>query len=341
VDSFGNVYFAGTTDSPDFPLKNPLQSSLNGGSSSGLDDAFVAKLDATGTNLLYSTYLGGSDEDRAQDVAVDTNGNAYITGTTDSADFPVTNAVQPVAGMDGDFNVQDAFVVKINPSGTALVYSTYLGGTSDEEGLGIAVDSHGDAYVTGFSDSQDFPLVHPYQSVVGGSFVTKIHDTPAPPNHDFAIQAILVPKDVTVSSNNPDGVTKRLVVRIQNRSDHSETIATFNNLTNLVELSTSGCDGDLPVLAQSIMNFPITMKPGATVNVLFDQLFESCEGDYTFSASLNGAALDGMPAANTNNDICPRPPTVTGGIVIDPGCGARNPDHTLGADVVTHVDVKN
>ncbi len=340
VDSFGNVYIAGTTDSPDFPLKNPLQPSLYGGSNSGFNDAFVAKLDPTGTNLLYSTYLGGSD-DRAQDLAVDTNGNAYITGTTDSADFPITNAVQPVAGVDANSDVEDAFVVKINPSGTALVYSSYLGGTRDDEGNGIAVDSHGDAYVTGFSDSQDFPLVHPYQSVVGGSFVTKIHDTPAPPNHDFAIEAILAPKDATVSSNNPDGVTKRLVVCIQNRSDHSETIATFNNLTNLVALSTSGCDGDLPVLAQSIRNFPITMKPGATVSVLFDQLFESCEGDYTFSASLNGAALDGMPAANTNNDICPRPPTVAGGIVIDPGCGARNPDHTLGADVVTHVDVKN
>ncbi len=132
------------------------------------------------------------------------------------------------------------------------------------------------------------------------------------------------------------------MVRLQNLSNHSDTIATFNNLTNLVALSVSGCDGDQPVLLQPTRKFPITLDAGATLRVAFSQLFESCAGDYTFSASLNTAALDGIPDSNTENDTCPRATVLAmDGTVIDPGCGTPNPDHTLGADVVTHVHVKN
>ncbi len=107
-------------------------------------------MDPTGTSLLYSTYLGGSVQDGGNAIAVDSSGNAYVTGFTQSADFPTANPLQ--ASLAGKNN---AFVAKLNPTGSALVYSTYLGGndqTYTDAGLGIAVDSSGNAYVTGQTD---------------------------------------------------------------------------------------------------------------------------------------------------------------------------------------------
>ncbi len=122
--------------------------------------------------LVYSTYLGGSDDDAAYDIAVDSAGNAYVTGVTTSINFPTANAIQPVLGGPAD-----AFVTKINADGSALVYSTYLGGSSDDVGQSIAVTSAGSAYVTGYTDSSDFPTVNPIQATNHGihdAFVTKI-----------------------------------------------------------------------------------------------------------------------------------------------------------------------
>ena len=109
-------------------------------------DAFVTKLNATGTALVYSTYLGGSGDDHGIVIAVDASGNAYVTGHTASSNFPTTaGAYQAVYG-GGRY---DAFVTKLNATGTALVYSTYLGGSGEDDGYGIAVDASGNAYVTG------------------------------------------------------------------------------------------------------------------------------------------------------------------------------------------------
>ena len=118
----------------------------------GGGDAFVTKLNPTGSALVYSTYLGGSSDDSGYGIAVDSAGNAYVTGWTDSTDFPTMNPLQAAYGGGGD----DAFVTKINPTGSALVYSTYLGGSGGDAGTGIAVDSAGNAYVTGHTDSTDF-----------------------------------------------------------------------------------------------------------------------------------------------------------------------------------------
>jgi hypothetical protein len=142
---------------------------------SGFGDAFVVKLDPSGTNLIYSTYLGGAFSDEAWSVAVDTNRNIYVIGRTASPDFPAVNPYQST--LRGPDNV---FVARLNASGTALDYSTYLGGFLTDEGYGIAVDHAGNAYITGLARSPDFP-VYPATNAavsvflsVGDVFVAKL-----------------------------------------------------------------------------------------------------------------------------------------------------------------------
>jgi hypothetical protein len=136
VDSAGNAYVTGQTDSSDFPTVNPLQSSLKGG-----QNAFVTKLNSTGSALVYSTFLGGSGNDSGIGIAVDSSGSAYVTGSTTSGNFPTVNPVQSQGN-----GIQNVFVAKLNPAGSALVYSTYLGGSTQfDEGHGIAVDASGNA----------------------------------------------------------------------------------------------------------------------------------------------------------------------------------------------------
>ena len=168
VDSSGNAYVTGQTDSTNFPTANAFQAAFGGGYRL---DAFVTKLNAAGSALVYSTYLGGSGEDSGQGIAVDSSGNAYVTGSTQSTNFPTANAFQAAFG-----GTRDAFVTKLNTAGSALVYSTYLGGSGNEYGNGIGVDSSGNAYVTGWTQSTNFPTANAFQAAFGGSgdaFVTK------------------------------------------------------------------------------------------------------------------------------------------------------------------------
>jgi hypothetical protein len=164
----GNAYLTGWTNSTDFPRLNAVQPTYHGGAY----DVFVTQLSASGSSLVYSTYLGGSDWDQAQSIAVDAQGNAYVTGQTSSLDFPVLNAFQPTLGGFGN----DAFVTKLNPTGSALVYSTYLGGSATDNGYRVAVDTDGSALVTGTTYSANFPKLNPYQPNLLGSndaFVTR------------------------------------------------------------------------------------------------------------------------------------------------------------------------
>ncbi len=136
VDATGNAYVSGSTESADFPI---TAGAFQTGLAALGADVFVTKLNPTGTALVYSTYLGGENTERACSIAVDTSGNAYVTGFTNSDNFPIASAFQPALGA-----VIDAFVTKLNPTGTALVYSTYLGvGDSNTAilGYGIAVDT--------------------------------------------------------------------------------------------------------------------------------------------------------------------------------------------------------
>lgn len=171
VDTAGNAYVTGTTTSPDFNTANPLQNTYGGGDF----DAFVAKLNPQGSALAYSTYLGGALSDNGNAIAVDNGGNAYITGVTGSTNFPRQNALQ-TENRGGT----DAFITKFNATGTALLYSTYLGGSNDDRGAGIIVDSIGTAYVTGATASANFNIQFPLFAYGGGTdvFVAKILSEP-------------------------------------------------------------------------------------------------------------------------------------------------------------------
>jgi hypothetical protein len=174
IDSSGNAYVTGETASTDFPTAGPLQASFGGGTS----DVFVAKLNAAGSALVYSTYLGGSNYDYGHGVAVDASGNAYVTGETASTDFPTVNPLQATNNA-----VQaTGFVAELNAAGSALIYSTYLGGTGSDSGNAIAVDTSGDAYVTGSTSSPDFPTANPLQSAYAGGTCGTAPDTYACPD---------------------------------------------------------------------------------------------------------------------------------------------------------------
>ncbi len=178
VDSSGNAYVTGVTRSPDFPTVNPIPGACQGSCGSGSDlDAFVTKLNAAGSALVYSTYLGGSGLEEGVGIAVDSSGDAYVTGATHSTDFPTVNPVpgacQGSCGSGSDF---DAFVTKLNAAGSALVYSTYLGGSAGEGGSAIAVDGSGNAWVTGPTNSSDFPTVNPVPGACQGSCGSGNHD---------------------------------------------------------------------------------------------------------------------------------------------------------------------
>lgn len=175
LDSAGNAYITGSTESADFPTTpGVISRTLN-----GLSDAFITKLNATGTNVVYSTYLGGSRSEIGDGIALDSANNAYIAGNTLSADFPVT-AGAPQTKFGGGTEGGDFFATKVNADGSAVVYSTYIGGTQDEgtEGRGgIAVDGNGNAYITGDTFSADFPTTPGAFQASGacGPFVTKIN----------------------------------------------------------------------------------------------------------------------------------------------------------------------
>src|SRR5262249_3653967 len=156
IDGNGMAYVSGYGASPDFPTENPFQAVIGGSF-----DAFVAKFDTNATgisSLVWCSYLGGIADDKAFGIAIDTVGNnLYVAGQTSSNTFPLTNPAQ--ASFGGSF---DAFVARITTSGTK-VYSTYLGGSGDDRATGVATNSSGEAYVTGFTSSTNFPTVSPIQ----------------------------------------------------------------------------------------------------------------------------------------------------------------------------------
>ncbi len=170
IDSAGNVYVIGYTDSADFPVVSPIQGTI-----AGSNEVFVTKIDPTGSAIVYSSYLGGSGYDLGNNIAVDSAGNVYLAGYTKSTDFPV---VSPIQGALSGGN--DLFLTKIDPTGSAIVYSTYIGGTFSEYTNGLALDSVSNVYLTGYTNSTDFPLVNPIQFAYGGLndvFVTKVNSS--------------------------------------------------------------------------------------------------------------------------------------------------------------------
>ena len=175
VDSSGRAYIAGYTTSTDFPTQNAYQNTYSGGDA----DVTVTIFSSSGSSLVYSTYLGGSGREEAFALALDSSKNIYITGRTNSTDFPTVNAYRDTFTPGGQ-NEYDVFVTKIASSGASLVYSTYLGGSGMESGYGIAVNGS-NAYITGLTTSSNFPTQSGYQGYHGGGefdvFVTKLSNS--------------------------------------------------------------------------------------------------------------------------------------------------------------------
>jgi hypothetical protein len=202
LDPQGNIYLTGWTVSDNFPTLNPFQPSLS--DSSG--DAFVTKMNPSGTGLIYSTYLGGNNppgpgEDNGQGITVDGAGYAYVTGYTQSPNFPTTSgSYQPF--FRGYY---DAFVTKFTPAGNALVYSTFVGGSlnppyGDDEAFDIAIDGAGQAHITGKTNSPDFPAVRavqPQKADLDDAFVTKLNSSGSDLIYSTFLGGHLAPPDGT------------------------------------------------------------------------------------------------------------------------------------------------
>lgn len=169
IDRNGNAYIVGSTGSDNFPIYNGFDTQLG-----GPNDAFITKI-SPAPAIVYSSYLGGNGFEFGEGIAVDQNGNAYVTGSTTSTDFPRANAFQN--NLSG---LQDAFITKINPV-PDIVYSSYLGGSGLDAGYSVAADDFGNTYITGDTTSDDFPRVNAFQNTWGGdfdAFITKISSTP-------------------------------------------------------------------------------------------------------------------------------------------------------------------
>ncbi|MCX6149091.1 MAG: SBBP repeat-containing protein [Ignavibacteriales bacterium] len=189
IDKGGNAFITGRNNSPDYPTTIGAFQTTYGGSveEGGISqgDAVVTKLNTTGSGLIYSTYIGGSSNEMAFSIAVDVEGNAYVTGTTNSKNYPTTSGAfqKSFGGGIGDYFTGDGFVTKLNSTGSALVYSTFMGGSNNDHSYSIAVDAAGDAYITGQTYSSDYPTTPGvFQTTyVGGyntfgdAFVTKLN----------------------------------------------------------------------------------------------------------------------------------------------------------------------
>ena len=184
VNPTGEAFVTGSTNSVEFPTANAFQQAAP-----RVDDvdAFVTKLAPDGATFAFSTRLGGDSDDRGLDIAVDATGNAYVTGDTRSPGFPTARPLQAGAGgsasgVAGSFS--DAFVSKFGPAGNNLVYSTFLGGSDTDQGAAIAVDGEGAAYVTGTTNSPNFPIAAPLQARKDSdtdAFVTKVNPAGSDP----------------------------------------------------------------------------------------------------------------------------------------------------------------
>ncbi|MGA3203099.1 MAG: SBBP repeat-containing protein [Bryobacteraceae bacterium] len=172
VDSSDNLYVTGWTSALDFPIDGAVQAVNAGGV-----DAIVAKLNAAGTALIYATYIGGRSTDQGAAIAVDSLGQAYVTGFTSSSNFPLVSSNRGAIGGS-----TTAFALKLNAAGNTLLYSGYIGGTNYEVGTAIAVDGNGNAYLAGNTESSNFPTLNPTQAAIGGAidaFITKLNSAGA------------------------------------------------------------------------------------------------------------------------------------------------------------------
>ena len=221
VDSLDNAYVTGYASSKNFPTSAGAFQTVNNAAAGNGSNAYIAKLNPTGTGLLYSTYLGGSDNglvpypgDYGTGIAVDSSGSAYVTGYAYSTNFPVTVGAFQIVNNAASLKLDNAFVSKLNPAGTALLYSTYLGGSAyrganeSDHGVGIAVDNLGNAYVIGSTSSQNFPVTAgAYETILTQNyttpFIAKLDMSPGVP---VAVVTV-TPSSLSIASGQTMSVT--------------------------------------------------------------------------------------------------------------------------------------
>jgi uncharacterized repeat protein (TIGR01451 family) len=279
VDGSGCAYVTGYTGSTNFPTKNAFQPSK--GDPFGYD-AFVTKLNSDGSTLAYSTYLGGNQGDYGSAIAVDGSGNAYVTGYTGSTNFPTQNALQT---KQGDAGSNDVFVTKLNGDGSALTYSTYLGGNGYYDfSFGIAVDGGGNAYVTGLTNSTDFPTVSAVQSAFGGgfadAFVVKISEALT---SDLSITKAASPNPVITGQN----ITYTLTV-----TNNGPGAATNVTVTDNLPVSTT-------FVSSSSTGGGVSGGAGNSRTVTFASLAAGASETITLLATVNCDVADGTLISDT------------------------------------------
>jgi len=326
VDSSGNAYIVGNTESIDFPTVNPFQPTK--GSNIFSNDVFVAKLNAAGNAFVYITYLGGISGDNAGDITVDSAGNAYLIGDTRSTDFPTFNAIQP--SLIGIGVISDMFVTKLNTAGNALIYSTYLGGTGGDQGKGIAVDLGGNVYLTG-SAGNKFPTTSGVIKPIGGNdaIVTKINPSgsvlvystylggsKSEVGHDIAVDssgnAYIVGKTVSLNFPTTPGAFQTAAAS-KGDAFVSKLNPTATALVYSTYLGGSKTDTGLGIAVDSSRNAYVVGNTFSanfpTVNPIQTNVDSAFDG---FAARLNpaGSALiystylsGGGPAFNSANDV--------------------------------------
>ena len=278
IDASGNAYIVGNASSTDFPTVNPIQPARDANSV----DAFVAKLNASGSALVYSTFLGGNSNDFARAVAVDGSGNAYVTGTTASSNFPTANALKAI----NDSFTTEVFVTKINPAGSSLVFSTYLGGSASDDGFGIAVDATGSVYVAGSTSSIDFPTTGAFQPILSGSsdaFVTK-----------FAPDGLSLAFSTYLGGNNSEAVLGLALDSSNNVYVVGSTASTNFPTLNPLQAANGGIRDAFVAKLSAAPDLAVTISDSP------DPVFWGQDLTYTINVTNNGdAPATGVTVSNT------------------------------------------
>jgi hypothetical protein len=249
IDSVGHAYVTGYTSSTNFPTAHPWQASLG-----GQTDAFVAEFNEAGSALLYSTFLGGSDYDQGNQIALGSTGNIYVAGYTESPNFPIGNAIQETIGGG-----EDAFVTALNWNGTALSlrYSTFLGGSENDGFHSLVVDSPGHVYAAGYTVSTNFPTASPYQAANAGDY-------------DAVVAKISVPAGPVVGFSSPNLTFSGEAVGDTSASQ-TETITNLgtDDLT-VSSVTKGGADpGDFTISADTCTTAAVDPNNTCTVTVTF------------------------------------------------------------------------
>jgi hypothetical protein len=324
VDSAGDAYITGWSNSSNFPTTaGAYQTTLTGG-----DNVFVTKVNAGGATLGYSTYLGGSGSDFGYAIAVDSSGDAYVTGVTSSTSFPTTAGAFQTTNRGAPVG-NNAFVTKLNPSGSGLVYSSYLGGDGGNHGNAIAVDSTGNAYVTGWTGANNFPTtanaLQPTGS--GGAFVTEVNSSGSALVYSTYFSGANSGNGIAVDSAGSFYVTGQTLGGLPTTPGAFEAtyigtgavgegfIVKFTAgpsfaVTGFPSTTTAGVAGSFTVTA---LNADATVNTGYTGTVHFtssdpravlpaDYTFTAADqGVHTFTATLETAGTQSIAATDTAN----------------------------------------